>query len=374
MKIAIIRRECGFGTGGAEAYCANVSSEFSKRGHHVTVIADRSSVEGLDFIRAQVYGRGSIAKNISFFRSVESILQNNSFDITYGLSRVAPVDILRISDPLHAAWLDLGYERLRWLRKIMPRHRMLLMLEKRAVLSAKKIVVNSSLVKGQLMKYYKIPSGNIEVVYNGVNHSRFCPVSGEKYITLRKELGLDRDDRVLLFAGTDLRRKGFPALSEAFVSLICALNGLGCKEKLYLLIAGCNDKNRFKRFFDNRGVSDRFKWLGYREDMEDLYAISDLFLLPTRYDPFANTTLEAMRCGTPVLTTAYNGASEVSGLVAPWLVVPRVDSSSIANALSLFLELTEEERKGLGKKAFIIASDYEWKGHVDKLEDCFKKK
>ncbi|MCF7729878.1 MAG: glycosyltransferase, partial [Chthoniobacterales bacterium] len=45
--------------------------------------------------------------------------------------------------------------------------------------------------------------------------------------------------------------------------------------------------------------------------MELLYAASDLFILPTLYDPFANASLEALVMGLPVITTSANGCSEL---------------------------------------------------------------
>jgi glycosyltransferase involved in cell wall biosynthesis len=60
------------------------------------------------------------------------------------------------------------------------------------------------------------------------------------------------------------------------------------------------------------------RFLGTQRNPERFLQSADVLVLPTRYDPFANTCLEAMACGIPALTTSANGAAEV--LPEPWLV------------------------------------------------------
>ena len=52
-------------------------------------------------------------------------------------------------------------------------------------------------------------------------------------------------------------------------------------------------------------------FVDYASETEKYYAASDIFALPTFFDPFANVTLEAMASGIPVITTRKNGASEI---------------------------------------------------------------
>lgn len=371
MKIAVIRRECGLDSGGAEAYCANVAAGLGSMGHEVTVIADSISVDGPDFIRARLRGRGSIAKNISFFKSVENVMGQESFDISYGLSRVAPVDVLRISDPLHMAWLELGYEKGSRLRRLMPRHRMLLMLEKKAVMAARHFVVNSFLVKRQLRQYYKVPDSRIDVIYNGVDQERFKPALREKRWRIREELGIRPEDIVFMFAGSDLKRKGFAHLAKAFSRLYGNI-GHGNGRRFYLVVAGTMGNAEYKDYFEADKLTERVRWLGYREDMENIYGISDLFILPTRYDPFANTTLEAMSCGIPVLTTVFNGASEIFRASIPWLVIEKNDSEHLASSMLKFVSMGKDEMKNIREQSFKIAEAYSWSRHLESLETVFK--
>jgi len=61
---------------------------------------------------------------------------------------------------------------------------------------------------------------------------------------------------------------------------------------------------------DAHGLAGKVSFAGNVDSPERIYAVSDLLVLPTRYDPFANVTLEALACGLPVVTTRTNGATD----------------------------------------------------------------
>src|SRR4030095_17001432 len=97
-------------------------------------------------------------------------------------------------------------------------------------------------------------------------------------------------------------------------------------------------------------VADGVRFEGLRADVEHYYAGADLFVLPTLYDPFANTCLEAMACGLPVLTTAVNGATELmrDGINSCVLgAAPRAEN--VADALQHLLPW--EQRRVMGDAA-----------------------
>jgi UDP-glucose:(heptosyl)LPS alpha-1,3-glucosyltransferase len=122
-----------------------------------------------------------------------------------------------------------------------------------------------------------------------------------------------------------------------------------------------------KKRIEGMGLGQNVKWLGYVKDMERVYALADLFVLPTQYDPFANTTLEAMACGTPALTTGHNGAGEVVGIVAPWLVIERPEAEAIGSTIEAFTALSKQERRLLGEKACRVAQKFTWQKHIEDL-------
>ncbi|HIE33188.1 MAG TPA: glycosyltransferase family 1 protein [Thermodesulfobacteriaceae bacterium] len=343
MKIALVRPKVGFGLGGAENYTATVARELARLGHEVTVVADHCDVPGVHHARARIYGRGSIAKTLSFFLSARKILSRKKFDIVYATWRFFPADWVRISDPLHAVWVYLGYE---WglpaLRRLRPRHRLILWLEKQSLRQARRIIANSKLVQRQVAEHYPKVTPRVEVIYNGVDFSRFNLKARKFREEWRSRLGLLPQEKALLFVGSDWRRKGLPVVLSALEKL---------PETVKLVVAGGK----------KLGKKGRVYYLGPVKEMEKLYGAADLLVLPTRYDPFANVVLEALACGLPVITTPENGASELiisgkTGLICP----PKVED--LAPYIQLWkkavfspLECHDSIRK------------LSWKDHIQKL-------
>ena len=81
-------------------------------------------------------------------------------------------------------------------------------------------------------------------------------------------------------------------------------------------------------------------------DSMDAYAAADLLVLPTRQDPFANVTLEALASGLPVVTTSENGAVEPIRECSAVSVLNSHEPDSLVNALSsLLCQLRDEDAR-----------------------------
>jgi len=232
-------------------------------------------------------------------------------------------------------------------------------MEAKAIREAKAIVTNSQLVKDQVQHYYSTDAEKVTVIYNGVDLKRFRPMTQKDRVLAKKTMGISDNATVFVFAGSDLRRKGLSQLLSAFARFR--------EQPFILLVAGSMGNRDLKKKIEEMGLNQNIKWLGYVKDLERLYALADLFVLPTHYDPFANTTLEAMACGTPALTTRQNGATEVVEQVARWLVVERPCPRNITEALEGFTTLPAQERRLLGEKARRVAKKFTWQRHIEEL-------
>jgi UDP-glucose:(heptosyl)LPS alpha-1,3-glucosyltransferase len=71
------------------------------------------------------------------------------------------------------------------------------------------------------------------------------------------------------------------------------------------------EEARFARQARAAGLSGRVRFLGGRDDVRPLYAAADCFILPSRYDPFPNTVLEALAMGLPAIVSSRCGAAEI---------------------------------------------------------------
>ena len=120
----------------------------------------------------------------------------------------------------------------------------------------------------------------------------------------RREFGCLEGETVYSFVGSGFDRKGLTAAIDSL-----AATG---RQDMRLLVAG---RDRAARKFAVRaqraGVGDRVNFLGGRDDVRSVYAASDCFILPTRYDPFPNAALEALAMGLPVIVSNQCGAAEL---------------------------------------------------------------
>jgi UDP-glucose:(heptosyl)LPS alpha-1,3-glucosyltransferase len=178
------------------------------------------------------------------------------------------------------------------------------------------------MVKHDVMTRYGSPAEQISVIPNGVDLVRFHPRhrTGSS-ARLRQQCGFTAEHVVVLFLGTGYYRKGLDRVLEVFPALLRE------RPETRLLVVGYDtDMQRWQTHVRQRGLAAQVYFLGGRRDPEVCYGASDLYVLPTRYDPFANTTLEALATGVPVITTSTNGGWEVIVPGVHGAVLPDTDT------------------------------------------------
>jgi UDP-glucose:(heptosyl)LPS alpha-1,3-glucosyltransferase len=303
MKIAVVRKECGFGFGGAERYCANLCRCLADMGHQVYVVGrecDDDVHPDIIHIPVKVSNRTSAARNLSFHLNSQRAVKRLAVDRVFALSRTFPADAFRVSDPLHATWMNIRYPgRLRnFFEGLNPRHRAILSLERNICdpNNTRAIITNSAWAKKQVREVYTFPEERIHVIYNGVDLDRFRP--GEP-------VGTEKGPLRLLFVAQDFGRKGLGFIVEALARLTTF--GVDCRLK----VVGRDDPRPFRHQAERLGVAGLIDFSGPSGQVEDCYRSADLLVFPTLSDPFANVCLEALACGLPVMTTNSNGAAEI---------------------------------------------------------------
>lgn len=146
----------------------------------------------------------------------------------------------------------------------------------------------------------------------------------------RKELGLEDDDTVFLSVGELSKRKNHQVMIRALGQLN--------RPNLHYLIAGQgHEEQRLLQLAHTLGV--HLHLLGYREDVKDLYAIADVFCLPSKREGLGIAGIEAMAMGRPLLTSHVGGIQDyaihgVTGYVCE-KNCPRVYAQGIEALLNL---------------------------------------
>jgi len=359
MKVALIRQRY-VPSGGAERQMAALAEALLREGHEVHLFAHRwQEHPGIAFHRVPVIPGASFLRVLSFAFFSARLVQEGGVDIVHSFDRTLFQDIYRAGDGCHKEWLIQRHRAFPWRRAldlVNPLHRSLLFLEGRLFAPGRclRIIANSRMVKEEILRHYGFPADRIALVHNGVDLERFHPLNRERLrLQVRWALGLDSSDLVLLFVGSGFGRKGLKFLIEGAALVQERAEG----QDLTILVAGKGNPRPYLNLAERLGLQGRLRFVGIWPRVEELYAASDLFVLPTLYDPFANTCLEAMASGLPVITTAQNGASELieegrSGVI----VKDPLDAVELGEKL---LELSEEERRrSMGEEARRIAERF----------------
>jgi UDP-glucose:(heptosyl)LPS alpha-1,3-glucosyltransferase len=105
------------------------------------------------------------------------------------------------------------------------------------------------------------------------------------------------------------------------------------------------------------GCADRFRFPGAMDDVAAAYAASDVYVQPTWYDPCSLVVLEAMACGRPVITTRFNGASELMEDGCEGLILDSpAQVDRLAEAMTHLLD--PDRRAAMGRAARKTAEQY----------------
>jgi len=359
LKIALVRKAYN-PFGGAENYLRLVAQGLRTKGHEVHIFTrNKWSQDTFTIHEVKSIGKPSFVSNIHFAIKSRKTLKKEHFDCILSFERTIYQDIYRAGDGCHREWLNKRSVIESPLKKLSfllnPLHLILLYLERECFHRSKVIIANSTMVKNDIIRHYSIPENKIHVIYNGVDIQRFHPLSKDKKIALRDSLGL-RDDRIILFVGADFERKGLPALLRAF----SILN----QDDVKLMVAGRTRRKKYLSLIKKLGIKEKVIIYDAQPEIERFYAVADIFVLPTIYDPFSNATLEAMASGLPVITTSSNGASElIEGGIHGFIIDNPLDIRALAEKISIAL-LTSEE---MGKRARIRAEGFSIEKAIDEL-------
>lgn len=316
MKLALIRRQFS-ATGGAELYLQRLMAALVGGGHEVHLFAESWKEAPANVTLHPVAVSGSRAERpVRFAQAVRDALAPQEFDCVFSLERTLKQDVYRAGDGVHRVWL----ERRRqfapwWKRPFIGRgafHRNMLALEAQTFdpANTRRIIVNSNMVKAEILRHFRFPEERIHLVRNGVAVKRFQ--SGKRAET-RARFGVKDDEFLLLFVGSGWERKGLgfvlnalsPGLRDVEIAsrgpqIVCDGLAVG---GIRLLVVGKGTKPM--------NWSSDVIFAGSMNDVENAYAAADLFVFLPVYEPSANVVCEALAAGLPVITSAQNGAAEL---------------------------------------------------------------
>lgn len=213
------------------------------------------------------------------------------------------------------------------------------------------LIAVSEFTKREIVRWLHVPPERITVTHNGVD-TRFRPPDPVELEVFRRRKGLP--ERFILFVGTLEPRKNLPTLLEAYAQI--------ARDTDAPLIIGGGKGWLYDSIFAKVGelnLGDRVRFAGFLEDDELplWYAAASVFTLPSLYEGFGIPLIEAMACGTPVVTTSSSSLPEVVGDAG--LIVPPTDADQLGAALLRALG-DQGLREDLRQRGLAQARKFSW--------------
>lgn len=375
MKIAILIKRF-IHTGGAERIAVELSRSLLKKGHEVHAYCQEMEEDvcrGVIFHPIKRRIRKPIHLNSwDFAIQTARLLKRDQYDIVHSFERVLRADIFYVTCICYRNWI---WREQSPAKKILnyvkvafdPRHMSYLILESlqfRKGICNKTIVATSELIKEDILVNYRLMPEEIEVVYPGVESTTFEPGLRDSY---RKEVRdackIGDDVFVILFVGSEFKRKGLRFLIEGMALLVHELKG---EKEMRCLVVGGGDSAEYRSQAMALGIHDVVTFPGLSPEVEKYFAASDVFVLPSRNEPSSLAVLEAMACELPVIIAQESGIAELvkDGYDALLLRDP---TSAKEIKEKILLVMNPDKRRNLGMNGRITVRQHSWERACDQM-------
>lgn len=182
----------------------------------------------------------------------------------------------------------------------------------------------SEQLKRDLVRKVGLPEARIEVLYNGVDLSRCVPIDRE---SMRWRLGAGVGDIVIGSVGRLAPVKNYSLLLHAVQGLVAAV-GI-----IVVLVGDGPERTALMAIAQELGLGERVHFLGHRDDVFELLAAMDVFVLPSVSEGMSNTLLEAMAAGVPVVASDVGGNPEIVRDGVDGLLFPTADMVALRERL-----------------------------------------
>lgn len=217
------------------------------------------------------------------------------------------------------------------------------------------IITISESVKNDLINNLKFDPDKINVTYLGVDHDLFKPRKAEP------------EKNIIGYVGALGKRKNVGLIIRAFYKLTKNMN---VKAKLYILGRG-PQKQSLIELVRRLNIGDDVKFFDFipESGMPGFYSRLKLFVLPSLAEGFGLPIVEAMACGTPVITSNISSMPEISGGAAVTINPYSVDE--LAEAMNEVLS-DDSYRRSVIKKGLKRADFFDWKKTAKQTFSVYK--
>lgn len=201
----------------------------------------------------------------------------------------------------------------------------------------------------------------------GIDLNRFEPQTERRKLDKRKQYGYNDDDFILIYVAELSERKNQYLLIQA-MSIV--------KDKIKngkLILVGSGPlEELYKNMVTNLGLQRNVDFLGYRKDIPDLMALSDVAVSTSRQEGLPVNVMEAMATGLPLIVTNARGNRDLVRNGDNGYVVPLNNAESLAKAIELLYE-SEEQRQRFGQRNLELIEKYSLSSVLKEMEAVYQR-
>ena len=194
-----------------------------------------------------------------------------------------------------------------------------------------------------------MPEERLPVIYPGLNTERFRP--GLDGGALRRELGIAKSDLVVVMVARFQQVKGhhiFQWMAERVLAELPETQFIIAGDDVFGVAADKRYRDQVLAHAKSKPLlRERLHYIGFRHDVETVYAAGDVFVCPSDFESFGIAVVEAMACGRPVVSTRFGGPTEtVLDGQTGFLVDPGDDAALAERVLELLRDAEMRLRFG----------------------------
>ena len=206
------------------------------------------------------------------------------------------------------------------------------------------------------------PKTEIRTIYNFIDEEKYYPREAG---TLRAELGIAADEKVLIHISNFRKVKRIPDIIESF-------RLIDKKHKTKLLLVGEGpEKFDLEEFVETNGLQDDILFLGKRDDLPELLSISDVMLLLSEKEAFGLVLLEAFACGVPAGANAIGGIPEVVEDGVNGFLVELGDVQAVADRVTQLLSDSDLYQQMKEQAIQTVQKNFNSKDIVNQYEELY---
>jgi UDP-glucose:(heptosyl)LPS alpha-1,3-glucosyltransferase len=370
MNIALVTMRTDPARGGAERYTVDLAAALRSRGHDVALLASTFGgvPSGVRSVPLDARGVTRVKRYDRFLDALDAHLGDNAYDVVHAMLPVRTCDVYHP----HAGIARATTARDSRLTKLLNRRRARVAAVEGALLESASppvVLCLSEYVRSAVRRWYSLDESRLPIAFNGVDTTRFNPaIRPGSRAEARASFGFGDDQSVALFVGQDFERKG---LREAVLAVGALSGSSPAADDMLLLVVGKQRAAKYLSLAKRLSIHPRVINAGTTPDPYRAYRAADFFVLPTRHDPCSLVVLEALAMGLPVISTRFNGATEVmTDGIHGFVLSDPGDVPALASAMRRLLD--PALRRRMSEACLRLRPKLAYEHHLETVLDVYR--